>query len=454
VASFVAANNLVTDGDLLLAGVSGGIDSVAMALLLAEILPGMGGRMEIIHFNHHLRGGESDGDEAFVAELAARLGVRLTTGSPGGAPHRGESLQEWARRERLAFFRAERERLGGASIALAHTLDDQAETVLMRLLFAGGPGALSGIRPRGPHRIVHPLLETRKAELGRFLERLGVPFRTDSSNRKRTYLRNRIRHDLMPVVTRISPSFHRRLAAVCRIMQDEERFVDDLARESSPITCLASGEAMIDADALRALPVALQRRAMLQAGRAAGVRQKDFRLAHIEALRGLLTAPSGSSLHLPAMRAVRRRREILLAAAGAPKLPALVDQLLAVPGDTRIEALGIDVRIVESPLPTEDLLRRCGPDQAFIDPAGIQGSLRVRTVRPGDRFRPLGSGGSRSLKRFLIDARVDRERKGRIPVFWDDEKIVWVGGYRIDERVKLTAGTNRALRISLATRTE
>ncbi len=449
VSSFIAEDGLVSPGDVVLAGVSGGPDSVALALLLADLLPSMGGRMAILHFNHRLRGDESDGDQAFVENLAGQLGVSCLTGTSGGSRPAGRSLQEWARRERLAFFRRARKEAGAASVALAHTLDDQAETILMRLLFAGGPGALGGIRPRGPHRIIHPLLRVRRGDLLAFLEERRQPWRTDSSNRKDVYLRNRIRHELMPVIDRVAPSFPRRLADLCAVMQEEDRLLEELVRASMPAPPSARGGSLLDVDGLGALPRPLQRRAIVSACREAGVRRKDLRLSHVEAVRGLLSAARGASLDLPGARAVRRGREIVIEKADPPPARPVVDEPLNVPGETRIEALGIDVSITEEPCPAVEVIRQCGRDRAYLDPSRISGQLRVRTVRAGDRFYPLGAGGSRTLKRFLIDQRVDRDQKGRVPVFWDDEKIVWVGGYRIDDRVRLREDTRRALRISL-----
>ena len=214
-------------GECVGVGVSGGSDSVALLRLLVEIGPDMGSRLVVVHFNHQLRGAESDEDERFVATLAAELGLPFFTGREdvaGAAREHGWNLEDAARRLRYAFFESLVEAGEVQRIAVGHTADDQAETVLARLVRGTGPAGLSAIYPVKRH-IVRPLLEVRRQELRKYLRDTGQPWREDASNEDTSRLRARLRHDVLPMLERdLQPAIVAHLGRLAGMAREDEAF--------------------------------------------------------------------------------------------------------------------------------------------------------------------------------------------------------------------------------------
>ena len=266
VAATARARGLLRPGDRVLAAVSGGPDSVALLSVLAALAPSWDLTLQAVHVNHGLRGAESDEDASFVAGFCDRLGValaieRVTLVGPAGR-RRGRSLQEQAREARYAAMVRVATALRMDKIALGHTADDQAETLVMWMLRGSGTAGLAGIPPsRGP-LVIRPLLDVGRAEIIAYLEAQGLPFRVDSSNAKPLYLRNRVRHELLPVLKRFNPGLLGVLKRQAEILREEDLCLDQLVSEH--LTRLtredSAGEFVVDRAGLLALPLALRRR--------------------------------------------------------------------------------------------------------------------------------------------------------------------------------------------------
>ncbi|OLD40880.1 MAG: tRNA lysidine(34) synthetase TilS, partial [Nitrospirae bacterium 13_1_40CM_2_62_10] len=235
VAATARARGLLRPGDRVLAAVSGGPDSVALLSVLAALAPSWDLTLRAVHVNHGLRGAESDEDASFVAGLCDRLGValaieRVTLAGPAGR-RRGRSLQEQAREARYAAMVRVATALRMDKIALGHTADDQAETLVMWMLRGSGTAGLAGIPPsRGP-LVIRPLLDVGRAEIIAYLEAQGLPFRVDSSNAKPLYLRNRVRHELLPILKRFNPGLLGVLKRQAEILREEDLCLDQLVSE-------------------------------------------------------------------------------------------------------------------------------------------------------------------------------------------------------------------------------
>ena len=300
VLEYIHRHGLLKAGDRVGVAVSGGTDSVALLRLLLELRGELGIVLSVLHFHHGIRGAEADGDAEFVAGLAQRHSLELHSGSgdaPGHAGARQASLETAARELRYQFF-AKLIKSGAADkIATGHTLDDQAETVLMKSLRGAGTRGRAGIYPALATGIVRPLLSVRRGELEEYLRGLGQDWHEDSTNRDRRHLRNRVRHELVPLLERdFNPEVTRVLAESAEVARAEEEFWQVETERLLPQIC-PQGEATLQLDALLAQPLAVQRRlvraALERAGAGFDFRHGEEILRLAQKLRGAVELPGG-----------------------------------------------------------------------------------------------------------------------------------------------------------------
>jgi tRNA(Ile)-lysidine synthase len=305
---------MLAHGQRVLVGVSGGPDSVALLLVLLRLRSGMDIFLKIVHFNHRLRGAESDQDEAFVHELAARLGLDCHSGGADTkdyAKHKRLSMEEAARDLRYSFFKSIKEMYGCDRIALGHTMDDNAELVLMNLLRGSGPKGLSGIPPVRDGWIVRPLIQVDRKEILAYLDAEKQSYRIDASNMDPSYLRNRVRHDLMPGLQKTyNPNITQTLNRVSQIIRDEDLWMDNEALKAFTQAKIhqSKDEIGLSLDFLSMLAPALVRRVIRKAIETVKGNLRRITLLHIDAAVGLAfsTGP-GVYLDLPdRIRVVRR----------------------------------------------------------------------------------------------------------------------------------------------------
>jgi tRNA(Ile)-lysidine synthase len=434
-------------GTRLAVGLSGGADSVALLRALACRSAELGLVIHAAHLHHGLRGDEADSDLAFCRELSASLGIpfheaRVDTAAEARAnPEAGkaaETIEEAARRLRYAWFR----RLLAAgeldAVATAHTLDDQAETVLARFLRGAWTGGLAGIHPllEFPEgRIVRPLLATTRAEIEEYLHSLGQPWCEDSSNRHLTYTRNRIRHQLLPLLETWNPRLREHMAQMAVLAQDEEawwngemrRIAPQFLMEGNPVRGggrSAGSSLSVDVTRLAVLATALQRRLLREAVDRLGA-SLDFQAT--EALRKLaLEGRAGQKLQpTPGLFAERTPRELRLAAS-APAVPtgdkaeAVPEYEFAVPGEVAAPAFELRLRVDYRPSGREG------------DPAVP--ALAIATLRnwkPGDRVRLRHSSAPRKVKDVLERMRVTGTARSVWPVLEYGGQIVWMRGVEL-----------------------
>jgi tRNA(Ile)-lysidine synthase len=419
-----------------LVAVSGGADSTALLHALVRLSEeGRAFSLEVAHLDHGLRGEESAADARFVAEVAAGLGLpgHLERLAPGSLERQGVSRQEAAREARLAWL----ERVAGETlaqrIALGHSADDLAEEVLMRLLSGAGPRGLAGMRARrGP--FIRPLIECRRSEIEAWLETCGIPWREDGTNYLDAYLRNRVRHRLLPALEAdYNPNLRESLVRQAAILGEEDDLLERLATEIfETLARVEVGALAFPTAALAAEHPALQRRLLrLACERLAGsLRGIGFR--HVEAVRSLINSPSPSAgpLRLPGGLTAERRYEYLIIGVGPAGLAQNLehDWDLALPGPGRYELAGtglcLTLRLSEG---------SGGAGEALFDAASLSWPLLVRSPRRGDRFRPRGMAGTKLVFRLLSDAKVPRNARWRVPILLSAENIIWVGGLRMAE---------------------
>lgn len=451
VLEYIRKHELLKPGDRVGVAVSGGADSVALLRLLLELRKETGVVLSVVHFNHKLRGIESDEDELFVAQLAKRhkLELRRESGEVGvHATEKHLSLEAAARDLRYRYFRQLLVEGGLNRIATGHTLDDQAETVLLKIVRGAGSRGLAGVYPRlsvprsqfpdGSASIVRPLLGTRRRELEPYLLELGQGWREDRSNRDLRHMRNRVRHGILPRLERyLNPAVREALAETAEIARAEEEFWEKEVARVLPQAWAAAGRrsnqrdvgatgGVLKLSALMDLPLALQRRVIRGASESLGIRL-DFQ--HVNEILALGSNRAGSTA-LPDGWAVSRKADGLRfeskgeSGAKTDKAPEY-EYRLSVPGsaevretESRFEAVLVSGNTAEGYNP-EDLLDR----------SLLAAELRVRNWRPGDRFWPAHTKAPKKIKELLQERRVTGPERKLWPVVLSGTDVVWVRGF-------------------------
>jgi len=444
---------LVHVGPVLGVAVSGGPDSVALLHVLHALQPFLSIQsLIVLHYDHGLRGEDSSADRRFVEELAGRLGCEVIVGAGdvrGFQRDHRMSLEMAARLCRRAFYLETMHRRHLHRLALGHTADDQAEEVLLRLCRGTGPGGLRGMPAETAEGFLRPLLWASRAEILHYLKDMGRSFREDATNREGFCQRNRVRLEVLPLLEKI---FHPRIRRVlCRhadlAAKDEDYWALHVADAWGRVVLSEATDVVVfDALGMQALHGALSSRLFRQALKKIGFSTGIFAV-HLKALEGLLReAPSGRHVILPAgVRAFREGFTVVLTKHGEEP-PLGESREMFGPGCYSLPEFRAEIAIQEI-VGQEARIEDADPWTVLMDAHAVLWPLKVRTVRPGDRFRPLGGPGSRKLQDFFTDAKAPRTARRRIPLVCDGEKICWVVGYRLDDRVKVRDRTRKVLRI-------
>ncbi|HUD98979.1 MAG TPA: tRNA lysidine(34) synthetase TilS [Bryobacteraceae bacterium] len=413
--------------------VSGGADSVCLMHVLRELAPRWNLRLTVLHLDHQLRGEESRQDAAFVRDLASALDLPCEfeeTDVAALCRQTGENLEQAARAARLQFF----QRLIAAGtldrIATGHTRSDQAETVLFRFLRGSGTAGLAGIRPVTHEGIVRPLLEINRATVEHYLRERGIAWRTDSTNASSAFARNRIRHELLPQLTRDwNPAMAETLAHTADWAQAEEAYWEsELARIEPTHLVFDPPTVLLQVDSLADLPLAVARRLVR---RAVGWAKGDLRGISFEHLAGVLelaaSAEGHGRLQIPGLDIFRSFNWLRIA---PPALDNLDNRnyrlLLPVPGAVRLP--GRKTVVVRAELSAnvtdtaEGVYNGC---VGFLDWNRLSGSLEVRNWRPGDQYQPVGHSGAEKIKSLFQEARVPLWERRHWPIVIMGEEILW-----------------------------
>lgn len=466
IAKALSAEQLLARGDRVVVGVSGGADSVALLHLLVELgRHGWQLTIRAAHFNHLLRGDASQADEAFVRELCERLGVPLTVERGDVrklAAKNRQGLEEAGRETRYAFLHRVALTMQARAVAVGHHADDQAETVLYRICRGTGLAGLAGMPRQRPLfdlsdvQLVRPLLNVSRSAILEYLAQAGATFREDESNVESAPRRNRIRHELFPMIEeRINPQVRARLltlAGQAAAFGDMMRRTVVGAFESSLVR-RDEQSIVLSVSALRqrhpVVRAELIREAHRQLTRAEGV----VRAAHVDAGVELLESqhpccrvdwPGGVSVQ-------RRYGELIIAreSTGETRVPAEPVRL-QIPGRTYWSPFGtrIDCGLVEGEqLANWSTLVR--PGVQVLDADRVRGTVSIRTRTDGDRMKPINSPGTRRVSDILMDAKCPASERDAVPIVVDDEGPIWIVGYRLADRVRIVAESRRGLVISV-----
>jgi tRNA(Ile)-lysidine synthase len=462
VADFLHRQGLFAGAGGILLAVSGGADSVALLYVLTTLKAR--GRLEpnlvCAHINHQLRGPASDADEQFVVERAHQLGVPVVARTVDVRAHAQAhklSLETAARQLRLANLAEIARGHGCTWVSTGHQKNDNAETVIHRLVRGTGFHGLAGIRPMrsfGDLRLASPLLCVTRSEIVQYLHRHDLRWREDQTNADLAYTRNYIRHKLLPLLQQeaqgcLVEELSDLAAAAARLHDRVERETEEAWTRLVQST---ANEIIIDASGLARLPEPVAVELVRQALVRLAVGESDLTQTHYaNILQVARKSVRGKRVALPHGFLARRESNQIIISAGQPARrvglapPPAAPTPLAVPGETQFAGHTIETRILHAARIAGDK----GPFVEYLDLDQATPPLVVRPRRPGDRFQPLGMPAEKKVGKFLTTAKVPQELRDQILIFADREKIVWVCPVRLSERVKITEGTRRVLRLTV-----
>ena len=448
VLAYIRQQSLLKAGDRIGIAVSGGTDSVALLRLMLELQPELGIVLSVIHFNHHLRGAESHADEQFVTQLAENHELQLyCEGGNVAAYAKREHLstETAARRLRYGYLYRlfEEDRLD--HIATGHTLDDQAETVLMKVVRGAGTRGLAGIYPQlrvegSEFSVIRPLLRATRQQLTAYLAEIGQNWREDSSNRDLRPARNRVRHEVLPRLEQsLNPGVRDTLAETAEIARSEEEYWQKEVARVLPKIWEGKQRAIKVAE-LATLPMAMQRRVVRQAAECLGLRL-EFR--HVEEIIELASGAAKSVMLPKGWNVSKTKDRLQFELRGEQSIPAFsnYEYLLGVPGVVQVPETQA---CFEAALVPGRVAAGYNPDHMF-DPALLQKQLTVRNWRAGDRFWPARSKASKKIKELLQDRKLPGMERKLWPVVTSGTDVVWVRGFPSPARLRPQDASKEAL---------
>ena len=431
----ILTHGLIPEGDGVLVGVSGGADSVALLWVLKSLSADLGFSLYAAHLNHGIRGAEAEEDQQYVRTLCRELDVPLyeeTLDIPGVSAEEGKTLEQAAREQRYEFFQRACTRFGANTVAVAHHMDDQAESIMLHLIRGSGLKGLTGMKYRRGN-IIRPFLDCRRSEIESFLAAGGISYRTDSTNLMRDASRNRLRLDVMPYIAEhINPAFAKSLCAMGRLLSEDEEYLSSAAEAALDAAATSLG---YDRAKLLALPSPIRSRAIRIALQRSGV-HADIDRVHVERIVSLLDAPTGASADLPHIAAwvsygdicFGRRHE-----AQSFEVPFEPKGKTCFPGGFFL------ADTAENDIIKSNLI-------GFMDADRLPQGIAVRPRRPGDVFHPCGAPGSKKLKAVLIDRKVPRNSRD-VPGLFCENEALFLPGLGISDKLKVTDDTRSVIRV-------
>jgi tRNA(Ile)-lysidine synthase len=445
--SLINTHDMVPPGAAILAAVSGGADSIALLHVLLEL----GYSVHVAHFDHQTRNGQSSLDAQWVREITAALEIPFYLGTadiPGMAEQSPHSFEEMARRERYSFFAETAHEKGCQAIATGHHQDDQAETILMRLVRGTSLHGLGGIPPMRNEDnipIIRPLLQCTKIEIMDYIESRQLDYLEDESNQDTEFLRNRVRHELIPTL-RADYNSHvsHHLSQLAEIAQLENDFMDSLL-DAFRSRCMQS-DTLLNRHAFRTGHCAMQRRLVHDWAVEKGV-LPDYR--HIaDAVQFIIDAPAGKNFDLGHFGQLSNGKDLTAFVITKTNDDSAHIVPISIPGETLL--MGQRFRISTLPIRPEDEIKdQCSPQHQLVNTRCLEGDVKIRTRKNGDRFQPFGMKGTRKLKDYFSDLGIPPAIRGSIPLITVDDEIIWIVGHAISARAALMPDDSDAFKIEV-----
>ena len=438
---------MLSYGDRVVLAVSGGPDSVCLLHLLLQISQELALQLFVAHLNHMLRE-EAIQEEEFVRELARKHALPFHSERIEVAKliKKGETLEEGARRIRYDFFRRASEMFSANKIALGHNADDLVETVIFNLIRGTGIHGLRGIPPlrrEGSITFIRPLINIWREEIAEYLKEKNIPYMIDRSNLSLEFTRNKIRHQIIPLLEEINPKVKLAIYRLAEIASEINSFIEDEVREGKERIMkrrTPSSIYYINLPVLFSFHPALQKEILLSiVGEIS-----PYEMGKEEVERILELGKSGGAITLPGKIEARKVGDMLQFKKWEES-PISYEVSLTLPGSTLIPQakMRIEAEIIEKNYLIKDVTCR----EVTLDMDSIKGGLIARNWRRGDRFVPLGMREEKKLQDIFVDKKIPREDRRRIPIICDEEGIIWIVGVGISERVKVRGETRRVIHL-------
>ncbi|MBW7477420.1 tRNA lysidine(34) synthetase TilS [Paenibacillus oenotherae] len=464
VSQTAAEERLWAAGDTIVVAVSGGPDSVALLHILHELAPKEGLTLIAAHVDHGFRGEESALEAESVKQMAGELGIVCEStyiDLPAYIEETGMNPQSAAREKRYAYLHEVAEKHQAKRIAIAHHGDDQAETVLMRIVRGTSPGGLSGIPIRRTEKnveLIRPLLRMYKADILSFCKNRGLRYSQDSSNEQRYYFRNTVRLDLLPALAQYNPEIANALVRLSLLAAQEDEWMEGetqaafhrYVRQNS-VGCQMNREALLS------LHVALQRRMIKLILKCVGLEMETTSFDIIETIRHAADRGAASTWSIDAGRGIRfvREYDVLRFIRAQPESGSLERsgggyEYIVTEGAAQLEVSEADARLIFSELPSSSADRPKNRQEAIFDAALLQYPLTVRNRRPGDRMAVLGLNGTKKVQDMFVDDRIAPSQREILPLLVDGEgKVLWIPGVRRSDAAQVLPSTTRVLHIRM-----
>lgn len=451
---------MLSPGDKVVVGLSGGADSVALLHILKELQNGpLNINLYAAHVNHGIRGVHAREDAIFAHNLCKEWGIPFfleEADIPSLARSMNQSEEEVGRQIRYGFFREVAEKVNGNKIATAHHKNDQAETILHNLIRGTGMQGLTGIQAVSDGVIIRPLLEITKQQILEYIALHELPYQEDATNEDSTYTRNRIRNQLIPSLEKdFNPDIVDSLVRMSGILREEEEFLADYTMDLyQKYTKSYLNKLILDLKSFSFCHLAIQKRLVRVALRELRGSLDDVSSSHVEAViklaagsrTGSLTTIPGSAKGAPEVK-VKVSYGALQFEIVESYMPIFyMEKSLDLPGKVIWENPSITVT-------SEKWDKNKGftfsSQCIYIDEDKIKGKLRLRNRKKGDRFQPLGMEGTKKLKDFFIDRKIPVDQRDSIPLLVDEESIIWVVGYQLNQNYRLTDSSENIVKISI-----
>lgn len=444
---------MLTPADIILVGVSGGPDSIALLHILNLLRKDYRLGLFVVHINHMFRGEEARREAQYVAELAKNWGLDyrvLEKDIPMLIKQQGLSPQEAGHLVRKQIFLEIGREIRADKLALGHHADDRAETVLLHLIQGTGLEGLAGMPPRSGW-LIRPLAETYKREIISYCERNNLNYCLDPSNKKPVYLRNKIRLELLPYLKEnFNPQMVESLVRLEDIVVEENRYLEWEVNKKfeNVLTIEKKGNIILKREKLAQEQLAIQRRIIRKAYNLLRPQEQGLSFAHVEQVLNLIKSKEGAKqLNLPKniiFRINYDRLEFFDLALNPSSKAAPFCYCWEIPGELKIaEKVTLKATYPDQPGVSDDFY------EVVLDGDKIPSALTVRQRKPGDRLKPLGLSGTKKLKDIFIDRKIPREERDGLPVVCADEEIIWLPGITINDKFKVNSSTKCYLKLEL-----
>jgi tRNA(Ile)-lysidine synthase len=443
---------MIIPHDKVVVAVSGGPDSICLLDTLNRLSSELEISLVVAHFNHGLRKGEDEFETQLVRDIAASMDLPFETEKTTNLINSRASLESRARDARYSFLETIRIKHRAQKIAMGHNLNDQAETVLMRLLRGSGPSGLSGIPPVRDNIIIRPLIEIKRDEIMDYLKTSGLLFAMDSSNDSKKYLRNSIRLELMPTMLDYQPRLLEHLGNLSNIIRNEDDFLESMASEwlKKESGRDSDGKIFAPLPAIKSLSGPLRNRVIRGL-----IKQVDdgiypVEYEHVSSVINLLENKQPQcSINVLNGIVIRKRYDKLYFELKSIEDIKEYNYIIEGPGTYPLDTVGQSLRLDEID-GTSEIYMEGELSAAYLDADMLQYPLIARNFKPGDRLMPLGMTGHKKVKNFFIDLKVPSEKRALTPLLISGDRVVWICGYRIDDRFKVTARTKKIVKITIS----